>query len=91
MTKKNKNQGRRLGLNCQITSPLMLFITAKVKPFIELTTIISLFFVSLHQTNNKIIINMGSYIAILCFIIGGLLGFFMFKGVWDDRKRNNQR
>ncbi len=91
MTKKNKHQGRRLGLNCQGAIPSVLILMAKVTPFIELTTIISLFFVSLHQTNNKIIINMGPYIAILCFIIGGLLGFFMFKGVWDDRKRNNQR
>jgi hypothetical protein len=91
MTKKNKHQWRRLGLNCQGAIPSVLILMAKVTPFIELTTIISLFFVSLHQTNNKIIINMGPYIAILCFIIGGLLGFFMFKGVWDDRKRNNQR
>lgn len=33
---------------------------------------------------------MGPYIAILCLIIGGILGFFMFKGVWDSRKHNKR-
>ncbi len=68
----------------------MLILMAKVTPFIELTTIISLFFVSLHQTNNKIIINMGPYIAILCFIIGGLLGYFIFKAQWDEAENGKR-
>lgn len=34
---------------------------------------------------------MGPYIAIVCFVIGGLLAFFMFKGLWDERQRNSRR
>ncbi len=33
---------------------------------------------------------MGPYIAILCFIIGGLLGYFIFKAQWDEAENGKR-
>lgn len=33
---------------------------------------------------------MGPYIAILCMIVGGLLGYFIFKGQWDEAEHGKR-
>jgi hypothetical protein len=33
---------------------------------------------------------MGPYIAILCLIVGGILGYFIFRGQWDDAEQGKR-